>query len=94
MSVRCPFSHDESLAQSTRDFYRGDFLILLDSAWLSCRLCPEKGTSWKISALLVAIALIFLHLKTKAILENELASAARAFGNFFLELELLRPAPP
>ena len=50
----------------------------------------EKGPLCKIVALAVIIVLIFLHLKTKAILENELASSARAFGNFFLELELLR----
>ena len=50
----------------------------------------KKGTSWKIAALFVVIALILFHLKTKAVLENELASAARAFGNFFLELKLLR----
>lgn len=54
----------------------------------------KKGTSWKIAALFVILALIFFHLKTKAILENELASAARAFGNFFLELELLRHGCP
>ena len=50
----------------------------------------KKGTSWKIAALFVVIALVLFHLKTKAVLENELASSARAFGNFFLELELLR----
>src|SRR3989338_9111486 len=50
----------------------------------------KKGISWKIAALFVVIILSVLHLKTKAVLENELASSARAFGNFFLELELLR----
>src|SRR3989338_7898103 len=50
----------------------------------------KKGTSWKIAALFVVIVLSIFHLKTKAVLENELASSARAFGNFFLELELLR----
>ncbi len=54
----------------------------------------KKGTSWKIAALFVVIVLIFLHLKTKALLENELASSARAFGNFFLELELLHQGRP
>ena len=54
----------------------------------------KKGTSWKIAALFVVIILSVLHLKTKAILENELASSARAFGNFFLESESLRQGRP
>ena len=54
----------------------------------------KKGTSWKIATLFVVIILGVLHLKTKAVLENELASSARAFGNFFLELELLRQGRP
>lgn len=54
----------------------------------------KKGRSWKIAALFVVIIISVLHLKTKAVLENELASSARAFGNFFLELELLRQGPP
>ena len=66
------------------------FLFYWIVLWSLAGFVLKKGTSWKIAALFAAAILIVLHLKTKAVLENELASSARAFGNFFLELELLR----
>ena len=74
--------------------------IILVAAWtgLEEKAGVETGvqyaSSLKIAALFVAIVIIFLHLKTKTLLENELASSARAFGNFFLESESLRQGRP
>ncbi len=50
----------------------------------------RRRTPCKIAALLVIVLLIFAHFQTRVILEDQLASAARAFGNFFIEFELLR----
>lgn len=50
----------------------------------------QKATLWKAITLLGILPLIVIHIYAKIILEDQLGSAARAFGNFLLELDLLR----
>jgi len=64
------------------------FYWVIVGALIGCAI--KKGIVWKGVALIILILLGFLHVETKAILEDELAAAATAFGNFFLETALLR----